>query len=196
MKLTPQSLLWLACLPGCSSFQAVKPEPLVHGVSAYLGRRNLEDSDKLDGLGKLETIGAQYDVRAPHAALGWELALFQGRDTADLPGGSLEARVTELAGGVRKTFEPGQLGVRGLYPYVGGGLSLFFTESERRSAGLPDASDEDFDVGPYVHIGVYGRFFDRLRIGVDYRLVREEFLDHGGFDLDGDQLALTLGVSF
>jgi len=196
MKLTPQSLLWLAFLPACSSFQSVKPEPLVHGVSVYLGRRDIDDSNQLAGLGKLDSIGVQYDARAPHAALGWELALFQAKDTADVAGGSLEARVTELAGGVRKTFEPGQLGVRGLYPYVGGGLSLFFTESERRSAGLADVSDEDFDAGVYVHLGVYGRFFDHLRIGVDYRLVREEFLDYGGFDLDGDQLALTLGVSF
>ena len=196
MKLAPLSLLPLACLAACSSFQAVKPEPLVQGVSAHLGERDIEDSNELDGLGKLGTVGVQYDGRAPHAALGWELALFQSEDTADLPGGSLEARVTELAGGVRKTFEPGQLGVRGLYPYVGGGLSLLFTERELRSPGMPDANDEDLDAGVYVHAGVYGRFFDHLRIGVDYRLVREEFLDTGGFDLDGDQLALTLGVSF
>ena len=197
MNLAPPTLLCLSCLPACASFEGVQPETKVHGISLQYGEREIDDEDELPGLEDLDLIGIEYDVFAPHAALGWELTLLHTNEERDLkPSGSSEVRITELAGGLRKTFGPSDLGVRGLYPYVGAGASLFYTEGEVRSPGLPKDSDEDFDAGLYARVGLYARFADRFRVGVDYRYVWEEFTDFGGFDLDGDQLALTLGVSF
>jgi hypothetical protein len=183
--------LLLALTPGCAMFQGVKPEPWRPGLVVHWGERDLDEEDELARLDDQQTYGVAWDAYQLNATLGLEAALFHSQEDDDSPAGSSEITTTELSFGARRTWQPNDLGVHWIHPYLGAGLALLYSD-----VTLPGGGDDDFDVGAYFHVGFYAQFPMRWRFGVDWRFLREDWLDSGGVDVDSDQVTAFLGYAF
>ncbi|TDJ69600.1 MAG: hypothetical protein E2O39_11330 [Planctomycetota bacterium] len=179
----------------CFLPSSVGGEPLRRGVTVAYGERDFDDDDEYPGVQDPSVLGLEFDAYELRRNFGWEASVqYAQDDDSRSPSGRIDVETFELAAGLRRTWRPYELGVRGLYPYVGGGASLLYTDLDDSSPGGDD--DSDFDVGLYVHFGFYAEFFDHIRWGLDYRFMREDFLDGGGLDVDYDQFTVTIGYTF
>jgi hypothetical protein len=184
--------LLLAVIPGCALFQGVKPEPWRPGLVVHWGERDLDEEDELTKLDDQPAYGVAWDAYQINASLGLEAALFYMKEDDELAGGeSVEIETTELSFGARRTWQPNDLGIHMIHPYLGAGLALLYSDLT-----LPGGDEDDFDVGAYLHLGFYAQFPLRWRLGVDWRFLREDFLDSGGVDVDSDQVTLFVGYAF
>jgi hypothetical protein len=184
-------LLLCALTPGCSLFQGVKPEPWRPGLVVHWGERDLDEEDELARLDNQQAYGIEYDAYQINGTLGLEGALFYSSEDSGSGASSSSIDTTELSFGVRRTWQPNDLGIHMIHPYLGAGVALLHSD-----VTLPAGDDDDFDVGAYFHVGFYAQFPLRWRLGVDWRFVREEFLDSSGLELDSDQVTLFLGYAF
>ena len=160
-------------------------------VAVSVGRRYYDTGSSLD---RPPTAGLTFDLYRPCDLVGFEVGVAHTRDSEDLdPSGNIDAHSTELRLGLRKTFELQRLPVQ---PYVGAGIVGMFTEVDFRSPGFPHDEDSDWDTGVYVHVGARVFLTERVFLGLDLGLTKEEFLDYGGFDLDSQEVNLQLGFRF
>lgn len=110
------------------------------------------------------------------AGLRWDFGLRYAGDDASGAGGDLRARTIEATGGLM--LEPSDRYLI-LRPYVGGGLSLAFTDVEET------VMDEVFDnsdtvTSGYVRGGFRFQFSSKQHFGIDFR-----YLTGGSNDVDG-----------
>jgi hypothetical protein len=185
-------LVGLSSLAACASPATDDAPRWIRQVTFEATRRMLRSESDFPGTEDQDGFGATLDLRRSDGPLGFELGLNHTDEEDSLPGGgTFEARVTELLIGARGTWELGRF-----RPYLGGGLSLLYTELDFEPAGLPHDSDDDLDGGAYVRLGAGWVLGERLLVSAEYRRLFEELGDYGGFDLDYDQLTLGVGFSF
>jgi opacity protein-like surface antigen len=166
-------------------------------ANVFLGARGMNDDDEWEPVDTQGTAGLEVDFR-PKA---WPVNLVVGlrgsraEDELDDPFfGTLEAEgeIRELAGGVRKIWEPLGNPIR---PYVGGGLAIVRAEitSTQVSTGI-QGSDGDTGIGIWFGGGLYFTIAERFNIGADARYSTAD-VTLAGIDVDagGGQIGLLLG---
>jgi opacity protein-like surface antigen len=177
---------------------ALAQEPAWTGnVNVFLGTKGMNDNDEWEPVDTQTTAGFEVDFR-PKA---WPVNLVVGlrgstaEDELDDPFfGTLEAEgeIRELAGGVRKIWDPAGSPIR---PYIGGGLAIARAEftSTQVSTGI-QGSDSDTGFGIWFGGGLYFTIGEHFNIGAD---ARYSTADVTLFDLDvdagGAQIGLLLG---
>jgi hypothetical protein len=183
-----------ATIAACAAQPPEGLEPMRRGVTVAFGERNFEDDDDYDGVDDPSVLELGFDTYQLRGDLGWEVAVAHAKDDHSRnPSGRIEIETSELSGGIRRTWRPYEVGLEGIYPYVAGGASLLYSDLDIRDGG---GDEDDFDVGLYLHFGLYAEFFSRIRWGLDYRIMREDFIDGGGLNVDYNQYTMTLGYSF
>lgn len=122
------------------------------------------------------------------SGLRWDLGLRYAQDDVTRGGDSLDARTIEATGGL--LLEPTDRTLR-LWPYVGAGLSLAFTDVEETFADDVFENRDTLTSG-YVRGGLRFLFSARQFFGVDLR-----YLTGGGNDVDGiGATAESMTISF
>lgn len=181
------ALLPLAACAAATSRPAEAPATtwITHGT-LLAGAREFDDSTvKALDLESHVGYGVEFDGYDADTGSGWEAGYQQSGEDNSFGAVSVELELQEVYVGFRQTFMP----ERNLHPYIGAGAS--YLRGTQRVSGL--GSDDDTDLGPYIHGGMLWDVGQRIRLGLDYRMV---FAGFDGIDGDYQQLAASLGFRF
>ena len=156
----------------------------VYNLSLVLMQRIVDDAEPSD---EQPGVAVEFDSYRPGSWGGWEIGISTSSDEQDAPGfGDFKATVSEIYGGVRKTWGA----ANGLHPYLGGGLSFIEAEAELSGFG----SEDDTTIGVYARGGAYWTLAEHFNLGADLKAVVGTDLDFG--DADYVQFGVILGWSF
>ncbi len=164
--------------------------PEVRHLTLLLGQRELDDNtaENLD-IDEQFMFGIEFDASDRGTGNGFEVGISHSEEDSHVGGFSVDAELTELYGGYRKTFRPE---ADDYHPYVSIGGSLINADVD-----IGPQSDDDTTLAAYVRAGIVWELDSRFRLGVDYRRLMGEFdLFGDDFAADFDQLAVTLGLPF
>jgi opacity protein-like surface antigen len=193
-------LVTLALLPlaGCWSVGVSEEEaeqPWVRRAAVAVGELTLAEKDEYPKTEELDAYQADFHWTKPGAWFGYEVNVSYSQDDHDEPAFESETELAELDFGLRKTWLLWDLT---LHPYVGGGAAALYGRRELDSPGPPavDVDDEEWTPGVYVRAGVDWHFWKNVFVGIDYRIVREDFIDEGDLDLDYDAVTVRVGFTF
>lgn len=177
-------------------------------LDAFVGIRSMEDDaawapldDQFDAglswqsplLGERRSRNALLD-----SALMWDFTARFAYDQADILGlgGSdeIETRTWELSGGL--ILAPWRDEIL-LSPYVGGGMSLVFTDIERDGLDSP-FEERDNTLGTYVRAGARFDLGQRRHVGVDVRWLTgtDDAIDGIGAGGDSVTVSFVMGMRF
>ena len=136
-------------------------------------------------------FGLEYTLLREDGAFGYEFGIHNHNERKDIPvTGRTRVDGWELTAGLRREFP-----IEGsdITPYVGLGVSMYTVERQNEVVGFPEGHDSG--PGVYGRVGARMRVSDAMFIGLDVRLIQEEFLKEGRYDLDGDVVSFVLGWS-
>lgn len=161
----------------------------LQNFNLILGIRHMEN-DVWGELDDQPVIGFEFDRRSRNSALGFEVGFSSAYDWQSVGIADLETWSFELYAGPRVTLgDPNST----FHPYVGAGVSWFYTDLETFTGVTQRDSDDSF--AGYAHTGVYFDAGGSTNIGVDLRGMFGSDLKLSGISADGDyyQIALILG---
>ena len=136
-------------------------------------------------------FGAEYTLLREDGAFGYEFGIHNHNRRKDiLVTGRTRVDGWEITAGLRKEFP-----IEGsdITPYVGLGASLYTVDRENEVADFPEGDDSG--PGIYGRVGARMRVSDNVFVGLAVRLIQEDFLKEGKYDLDGDVVSFVLGWS-
>ena len=134
-------------------------------------------------------VGVEYTMLREDGAFGYEFGIHNHNRRKDIPAtGRTRVDGWELTAGLRREFT---IEGSSITPYAGLGMSLYTVERQNEVVDAPEGHDS----GPaiYGRIGATMPVSDNAFIGIDLRLIQEQFLKDGKYDLDGDVVSLVLG---
>ncbi|MFT5080374.1 MAG: hypothetical protein ACI84E_001030, partial [Planctomycetota bacterium] len=184
--------LLLFGLGSCASLEDYAPGggDVRETLSVNLGQR-VFDHASTNCIDEQLALGVEYTMLREDGAFGYEFGLHNHNERKDiLTTGRTRVDGWELTAGLRREFP---IEGTSITPYAGLGLSMYTVERQNELAGFPEGHDS----GP----GIYGRVGARMTvseamfIGIDVRLIQEEFLKEGKYDLDGDVVSFVVGWS-
>ena len=200
MKLTRLSILALLPLTaGCWSVGVTEDEaeqPWVNRFAVAVGELTLDEKDEYPSTEELDTYQVDYHWIKPGAWFGYEANVTYGFDDHREGSFEAEAELATLMFGLRKTWLLWDIT---LHPYVGGGAAAMYGRQEISGSPSGPSGDVDTDEwtpGVYLHAGVDWHFWKNVFLGIDYRVMREDFIDEGDLDLDNDMVTIRLGFTF
>jgi len=156
-------------------------EPIRAECVLSVGRRTLDEDDWAP-LEEQLALGVELVGAPSEEHWAWELGLAHSEDEVTAMGADLHASTLGVHAGLRRW-----IGSSALRPYFAGGVTAIYADL--------DTSD-GWSYGGYGRVGLSLAVADRLSLGVDarYAFVRPLGLDDPGVDLDGFQVAVTLGI--
>ena len=194
MRLPLRSLpLFCLLLGSCASLQDYVPgsSELRQTGALHLGQR-VFDHHSTNCIDEQPNMGFAYTVSREDGAFGYEVGLERHSDRQILGAtGDTKVEGFELMGGLRREFP---IDGTDVVPYAGVGLELFQYDRDNELGGQPEG--KDYGVGSYLRVGATMKIDQHAFVGVDLRFLQEEWLDDGGYDLDGNVVSLVLGMSY
>lgn len=179
-------MLGLAAMLGSSAAFA----EVVGDLDFIVGGRKMRDDTAWDGVDKPAAVGVQLRLGAANFPLMGELSLQSSYDDTKDSGVKIEATLLEYSAGAVLVPWYGHP----VSPYFGAGITDVETEIKGKSGGI-SVSDDDDDVGYYVHAGINFLATSRLNLGLDLRIVRSTRVEMFGIKGDADygQVGLVIG---
>jgi opacity protein-like surface antigen len=194
-KAEPASGPGESVLSDVEPMQASPPSPSItlneRHVTVLLGVRDVDNNGLEDlNIDEQPMIGVEMDSYDRKSGLGFEAGLSTSHDDDHVGGSDVEARFSEIYGGLRETIP---LESSDIHPYVALGATVLHGYVD---AGPTD--DSDTTLGAYVRVGVNFAVTESLRLGADLRHVfaNLDLFGDDSFDADFDQFALTASFPF
>jgi hypothetical protein len=163
----------------------------VRHVTVLLGARNVDNNALEDrDIDEQPMLGVEVDSYDRSSGLGFEAGLSTSHADDHFAGSDVDARFTELYGGVRETIP---LESSDLHPYVALGATLLHGDVD-----LGPTDDDDTTLGAYIRVGINYALANDMRLGLDLRHVFADLdlFGDSSFNADFDQLAVTASFPF
>lgn len=177
---------------------AVPATASADSVTAVIGIRDFEEEDDLSPSDRHDFFAVQYEIVTEAIPVSVNLGLqvsSEDNKYFTLTGTEFNRNisVTQLDLGIVKVWEKYTY----LRPYLGGGFSIVNLEDERTNAVTgASISDDDTTPGLFFTGGVYARLGERLKVGVEARILRLADLDLEVTETDANSIRLGLLVGW
>jgi hypothetical protein len=160
-------------------------------ASLDLGQRIFDDASA-HCIDEQLAVGLEYTIHREDGMFGYEFGVNHHYGHKDIAAtGHTMVRGWEINAGLRREF-PSE--GSDLVPYAALGIDAFYVDRNNELPGFFER--RDLGMGAYARVGAVYHLSQSAFVGLDVRFIQEDWVDNGGYDLDGDVVSLVLGIRF